>query len=199
MRRIKCVHQSGAGFSRWTPPAGGPRCSWTTGRSRAVSRSCRPRSTRCAGAAASSSPDRPEWARAGSRASSSNTSAATDGHGFVAATATSRAIPLAPLARWTETDPDTAPDVSAVQQATRALRSAGPRWVLGVDDAHLLDPVSATDLHQLATERALPMVLTVRAGGTPPDAVSALWKDGLAERLDLAPLSAAQVVGPSRR
>jgi DNA-binding NarL/FixJ family response regulator len=111
------------------------------------------------------------------------------GHGFVVATASSRDIPLAALAGWTGTGDDAGPDVTAVQRATRALRARGPGWLLGVDDAHLLDEVSATVLQQLVAEGALPMVLTVRGGQSAPDAVTALWKDGLAERLDLLPLA----------
>jgi DNA-binding CsgD family transcriptional regulator len=111
------------------------------------------------------------------------------GHGFVAATASSRDIPLAALAGWTGTDADVEPDVSAVQRAIRTLGAAGPGWVLGVDDAHLLDEVSATVLQHLAAERAILMVLTVRSGQSAPDAITALWKDGPAERLDLPPLA----------
>ncbi|MGR6964892.1 LuxR C-terminal-related transcriptional regulator [Geodermatophilus sp. URMC 61] len=113
------------------------------------------------------------------------------GHGFVAATASSRDIPLAALASWTGTDAAVEPDVTAVQRATQTLRAGGPRWVLGVDDAHLLDEVSATVLQHLATERAILMVLTVRSGQSAPDAITALWKDGPAERLDLPPLAEA--------
>ncbi|MGY1624385.1 LuxR C-terminal-related transcriptional regulator [Geodermatophilus sp. SYSU D00965] len=113
------------------------------------------------------------------------------GHGFVAATASSRDVPLAALAGWTGTDSDAEPDVTAVQRATQALQAAGREWVLAVDDAHLLDEVSATVLQQAVAERAIPMVLTVRSGQAAPDAVTALWKDGLAERLDLLPLAEA--------
>lgn len=60
---------------------------------------------------------------------------------------------------------------------------------LAVDDAHLLDDVSATLLLQLAVDRVCPMVVTVRSGAPTPDAVTALWKDGLLERLEVSPLS----------
>lgn len=64
------------------------------------------------------------------------------------------------------------------------------RTLIGVDDAHLLDGLSAHVVHQLAQTRGVRMVVTVRSGGTEPDAVTALWKDGLLARLDLEPLSA---------
>ena len=62
--------------------------------------------------------------------------------------------------------------------------------VVGVDDAHLLDGLSAHVVYQLAQARGARLVVTVRTGGAEPDAVTALWKDGLLARLDLEPLSA---------
>jgi len=63
--------------------------------------------------------------------------------------------------------------------------------VVGVDDAHLLDGLSALVIHQLAQSGGARLVVTVRSGSEEPDAVTALWKDGLLTRLDLEPLSAA--------
>lgn len=65
------------------------------------------------------------------------------------------------------------------------------RVLIGVDDAHLLDGLSAHVVHQLAQSHSARMVVTLRAGGGEPDAVTALWKDGRLARLDLEPLSAA--------
>lgn len=65
------------------------------------------------------------------------------------------------------------------------------RVVVGVDDAHLLDGLSALVIHQLAQSGGARLVVTVRTGSAVPDAVTALWKDGLLPRLDLEPLSAA--------
>jgi DNA-binding CsgD family transcriptional regulator len=63
------------------------------------------------------------------------------------------------------------------------------RLVLGVDDAHLLDPVSAMLVLQLVAGRRAFVVATVRAGEPPPDAVTALWKDESCAFLELQPLS----------
>ncbi|KUI15841.1 LuxR family transcriptional regulator [Mycobacterium lehmannii] len=63
------------------------------------------------------------------------------------------------------------------------------RTLVGVDDAHLLDGLSAHLVHQLAQTRATRLVVTLRAGADEPDAITALWKDGLLVRLDLEPLS----------
>jgi DNA-binding CsgD family transcriptional regulator/tetratricopeptide (TPR) repeat protein len=65
------------------------------------------------------------------------------------------------------------------------------RTVVGVDDAHLLDGLSALVIHELAQSGGARLVITVRSGSQEPDAVTALWKDGLLARLDLEPLSAA--------
>jgi DNA-binding CsgD family transcriptional regulator len=65
------------------------------------------------------------------------------------------------------------------------------RMLIGIDDAHLLDGFSAHVVHQIAQTREARLVVTVRTGAGEPDAVKALWKDGLLARLDLEPLSPA--------
>jgi DNA-binding NarL/FixJ family response regulator len=67
------------------------------------------------------------------------------------------------------------------------------RVLIGVDDAHLLDGLSAHVVHQLAQARGTRLVVTVRTGGDEPDAITALWKDELLARLDLGPLSASDI------
>jgi DNA-binding CsgD family transcriptional regulator len=62
-----------------------------------------------------------------------------------------------------------------------------------VDDAHLLDGRSAALVHQLAVSRAATVLVTVRAGDIAPEPVTALWKDGLAVRIELQPLSPTEV------
>jgi DNA-binding CsgD family transcriptional regulator/tetratricopeptide (TPR) repeat protein len=73
-------------------------------------------------------------------------------------------------------------------------RADGGRLVLGIDDAHLLDDGSAALAHQLAMTSTAFIVATLRTGAEePPDPVVALWKDGLAERIEVLPLSRSQV------
>ncbi|OBA61925.1 LuxR family transcriptional regulator [Mycobacterium sp. 1100029.7] len=84
-------------------------------------------------------------------------------------------------------DPQT--DVRRVINSFVAQQHRG-RVVVGVDDAHLLDGLSAFVVHQLAQSGGVRLVVTIRTGSDEPDAVTALWKDGLLERLDLEPLSA---------
>ncbi|MFP3881613.1 MAG: LuxR C-terminal-related transcriptional regulator [Actinomycetota bacterium] len=61
--------------------------------------------------------------------------------------------------------------------------------ILIVDDAHHLDPLSATLLHQALPDRATPTVVTARTGEETPPAVTALWKEGLLSRIDVGPLT----------
>ena len=61
--------------------------------------------------------------------------------------------------------------------------------VIGVDDAQLLDPVSAALVLHLATSGAAFVLATVRAGEPCPDAIVSLWKDDTARRMELAYLS----------
>lgn len=118
----------------------------------------------------------------------------SSGSGVALASESARDVPLAPFAPWIEDDPPEppVPDAPAIHRLVETLRSRGPGWVLGVDDAHLLDGVSAAVLRQLADERAVRLVVTVRSGLPTPDAVTALWKDDLAVRVDLPPLTPDQ-------
>jgi DNA-binding CsgD family transcriptional regulator len=72
-------------------------------------------------------------------------------------------------------------------------RAGGGRLVLLVDDAQLLDDTSATLIHQLVHNGAVFILMTVRVGEPVPDAVAAMWKDELAERLDLDGLSSESI------
>jgi DNA-binding CsgD family transcriptional regulator len=61
--------------------------------------------------------------------------------------------------------------------------------VLVVDDAHLLDQESAALVYQLTVRTLVTPLVTMPSGATACDAVTALWKDGLALRSTLPPLS----------
>src|SRR5215471_3652337 len=67
------------------------------------------------------------------------------------------------------------------------LDRAGPdrRLLLVVDDAQFLDEGSAALVHQLVQKGACSVLASLRTPGPAPEPVSALWKDGLAERIDL--------------
>ncbi len=66
----------------------------------------------------------------------------------------------------------------------------GP-MILIIDDADLLDVQSAALVSLAITQRAASFVLTIRAGRPVPSGVTQLWKDGLADRVELGPLDHA--------
>ncbi|MBW3665832.1 MAG: LuxR C-terminal-related transcriptional regulator, partial [Actinobacteria bacterium] len=91
---------------------------------------------------------------------------------------------------------DDAATFEGLRWAAQALldRAHGRRLVMVVDDAHHLDPASAALTHQLALDGPVTVVATVRSEEPAPDAVIALWKDGLTPRLELQPLSQEESV-----
>jgi DNA-binding CsgD family transcriptional regulator len=76
----------------------------------------------------------------------------------------------------------------------RAGDDPGERIVVAVDDAHLLDDGSAALLLHLAAHTPAQVVATVRSGEPCADGVVALWKEGLAELVELQPLSEIETV-----
>lgn len=117
--------------------------------------------------------------------------AAAAGHrtNWFVATESAREIPLGAFTgSITENMCDPLPNVRRVIDSFVAQQRQG-RVVIGVDDAHLLDGLSAHVVHQLAQTQGVRLVVTARAGGAEPDAVTALWKDSLLDRIDLEPLS----------
>ncbi|MET7289633.1 LuxR C-terminal-related transcriptional regulator [Streptomyces sp. NPDC005573] len=107
-------------------------------------------------------------------------------------TASARARPLGAFAAWA--GPGDGDASRALERTTAALLTgtgpAGP--VIAVDDAHLLDDLSALLVHQLVLRQAAAVVITVQAGRPAPDAVTALWKDGHLDRVEVRPLSPPQ-------
>lgn len=107
----------------------------------------------------------------------------------VAGTATGRAVTLGAFARWAG-DPD-ASSLALARKVFAGLTegtNGAPLLVL-VDDAHLLDDLSALIVHQLVLQGAASVIATIRTGEPTPDAVTALWKDSLLRRLELQSLS----------
>ncbi len=107
------------------------------------------------------------------------------GVAWVRATASAAEIPLGAFAHLLPQEP---PAGNPLSWAAPAIEAA----TLVVDDAHLLDPVSAALVHRLVLDGRVRVLATVRAGAPAPDAVVALWKDDLVPRLDLEPLTLAE-------
>lgn len=110
----------------------------------------------------------------------------------VAGTAAAQQVPLGAFAQWM--DQIDANPVNVVAAGIAAITAApdDSPVLIAVDDAHLLDELSAFVLHQLVRRRAAVVVATIRSGHPAPETVTALWKDNHLRRLDLQPLSRTQ-------
>jgi DNA-binding NarL/FixJ family response regulator len=113
---------------------------------------------------------------------------------WIIGTATARSIPLG---AFVDIASDFGPDpLRRVREVIDGLIGATPDGdvVVGVDDAHLLDDLSAFTVHQLVTRRLATVILTIRTGESPPpDAITAIWKDHHLQHLELQPLSQPEI------
>jgi len=106
---------------------------------------------------------------------------------WVTGTPTERAIPFGAFSHLVEIA-----DLGKPAALLRAARASlgGDDLLLVVDDAHHLDVLSATLVYQLARDGAGRLVVTARAD-SPPEAIAALWSDGLLTRIDVEPAGGA--------
>jgi DNA-binding NarL/FixJ family response regulator len=113
---------------------------------------------------------------------------------WIVGTASARSVPLGAFA---DIASDFGPDpLRRVREVIDGLIGTGNgEVVIGIDDAHLLDDQSAFTVHQLVTRRLATVILTIRSGESPPDAITAIWKDRHLERLELQPLSQPEIAG----
>lgn len=116
---------------------------------------------------------------------------------WVAGTASASRIPFGAFSHLVETGGGGEP-ATVLRTARESL--CGPvlrdrtrtGLLLIVDDAHHLDTLSATLVHQVAVSTPASLLLTVRDGEPVPDAITALWKDDLLARIDIEPFSQAE-------
>lgn len=116
--------------------------------------------------------------------------------GFAMATRSARTTPYGLLAHLLpRASPGAEEDIGSWYQYVAAtLRDGSPhRPVLFIDDAQLLDSGSASLVLHLAMTGAATVLATVRRFEPVPDPVTALWKDGLALRVDLQPFSLGEI------
>lgn len=99
-------------------------------------------------------------------------------------------IPVLPSLDATHPDRILHEAFTAFRTAARPGDPRASRPMLVVDDAHLLDDLSALLVHQLATTGRIPVVVTVRSGHLTPEPIGDLWKDGALTRIELGPLTA---------
>jgi DNA-binding CsgD family transcriptional regulator len=109
----------------------------------------------------------------------------------VVASRTAAVIPLGALAPLLSASPAGDADAPAIVQARQRVINETPdgRTVLVLDDAQWLDDASAVVVHQLAAAEDVTLLATMRTHDPAPDPITALWKDGLVERLEVAPLA----------
>jgi DNA-binding CsgD family transcriptional regulator len=107
---------------------------------------------------------------------------------YVPGTTTMQRIPLGAFSAWTGRVDGTLNLIRHVIDRVADTNGGAP-VLLVVDDAHLLDDISAFTVLQLVLRRRARVVATIRTGEPTPDAVIALWKDNRLVRMDLQPLS----------
>jgi DNA-binding CsgD family transcriptional regulator len=108
----------------------------------------------------------------------------------VVASRTAATIPFGALAPLLTPGVALGDGTPALVQARAGIASlaAGRPSLVVVDDAQWLDEASAVVLHQLVAQRDLTLLATSRTDEPAPEPVTALWKDGLVDRVDVAPL-----------
>ncbi len=103
---------------------------------------------------------------------------------WVRATRSGAAIPFAAFEHLLDV-PETGKTAAVLRSARDTI---GDGRLLVIDDAHLLDSLSAALVYQLAVSRKVRMLITATVGRArlAPE-VAALWRDGLVTRIDLDP------------
>ena len=86
---------------------------------------------------------------------------------------------------------DVGKPAAMIAAAADAILSGGDSPII-VDNARLLDPLSASLVYRLAQRGGRPLIVTVRSVLRVPQVVAALWDDGLLERVEIIPLDSAE-------
>jgi DNA-binding CsgD family transcriptional regulator len=105
------------------------------------------------------------------------------------------AIPFGAVAHLLPPAEEKSTHLQLLQQAGQWLaeRAGGRRVVLGIDDAHMLDDASAALLFHLVINGIAFVVATLPTSVPAPGPVTALWKEGIAERLEVQALARSEV------
>lgn len=115
---------------------------------------------------------------------------------WIVATRAAATVPLGAFIHLVDaTSADHTHPLTQHQSVVSRLQERADRrqLIIGVDDAHLLDPASAVLLLHLRVSGCATVLMTVRTDEPCPDTVRALWKDGLAYRLQLPGLTDDEV------
>ncbi|CRZ18178.1 AAA family ATPase [Mycolicibacterium neworleansense] len=101
---------------------------------------------------------------------------------WITGTESAAAVPFAAVAYLIDI-----PSAGKTADVLRAARDTlGSDLLLVVDDAHLLDRLSAALVYQLVVSGAAKLIVTAAAAQAPDD-VAALWDDGLVSRVEMSP------------
>jgi hypothetical protein len=103
---------------------------------------------------------------------------------WVTGTPTERVVPFGAFSHLVDIA-DIGKPAALLRAARESLsRNRQGELLLIVDDAHDLDILSATLVYQLALAGTARMIVTARADAA-PEAIAALWTDGLLDRIDV--------------
>ncbi|WP_280426860.1 AAA family ATPase [Nocardia carnea] len=118
----------------------------------------------------------------------------------VTATSAATNIPLGAFASLLPVERSSEPGLvddraDLLRRCSAALlaRRGNGRLILFVDDAHLLDDTSATLVQQFTSDCQAFVVATVRSGEPAPAPVVALWKEEIAERIEVHSLGLDEI------
>ncbi|WP_297592339.1 AAA family ATPase [Mycobacterium sp.] len=111
---------------------------------------------------------------------------------WVTGTPTERGVPFGAFSHLVQIA-----DIGKPAALLRAARASlgGEDLLLVIDDAQHLDVLSATLVYQLARTGAARLIATARADSA-PEAIAALWGDGLLARIDIEPPGGTKGSGP---
>ncbi|OBF21701.1 LuxR family transcriptional regulator [Mycobacterium sp. ACS4331] len=107
---------------------------------------------------------------------------------WVVGATSAAAVPLGAMTAWAP--PGATDTVHLLRGVIESLTAAPPgvEVLIGVDDVHLLDDLSAFVLHQIAQRGRAKLLLTIVDGKPIPAAVSDITRVGQFDRLELKPL-----------
>ncbi|MCX5000573.1 LuxR C-terminal-related transcriptional regulator [Streptomyces longwoodensis] len=101
------------------------------------------------------------------------------------ASAAAKAVPLGALAHLLPPGMDLSDPVRGFAAAAASLRSGGSRWILMVDDLHLIDATSLVLLRQLMDAGIVKVLGTLRTGEPLCDTLRSLLRGDSAHRMDI--------------
>ncbi|HEV7582842.1 MAG TPA: ATP-binding protein, partial [Mycobacterium sp.] len=110
---------------------------------------------------------------------------------FVLGTQTGCAVPLGAFSRAVTVE--IAHEPAIMLAAAHKTLGRDESLVIVVDDAPLLDPLSATLVNQLAANRSVRLIVTIRLGESVLDAVTALLKERLLLTVHIDPFTREQI------